>query len=238
MGMSAKAKALQELDFAHNAAMNKIIHPLIVALPLLAASLLLTSCFDSGGGGGGGGGGGDFGDNDKNVVVCMGDSITEGGNGEAGPPYPSILAGMSGKTTINEGRGGERAGSGAGRIAGVLARNSPGYVVIFYGANDAIFGLSSDQLVNAIASMVNEARANKTVPIVCTVLPTYDSRAFANDKTAEYSVRIRELAKEMKFKVADVRREFEGERGLLLSDGLHPNDAGIAVIAASVNDRL
>lgn len=233
--MIGKAKTLQEIDFQHNGAMNKRIYHWFSPLALVAATLLLSSCFD---GGGGGGGSHDFGDNDENLVVCMGDSITEGGNGESGPPYPSILAGISGKRTVNEGRGGERAGGGARRISGVLDREKPGYVVIFYGANDAIFGLSANQLIDAITSMVNDARANKTIPIVCTVLPTYDSRAFANDKTAEYSVRIRELAKEMDFDLADVRKEFDGERDLILEDGLHASDAGLTVIALTVNDQL
>lgn len=219
--------------------MNKILRHLVVCLPLTVGLLATTSCIGGGGGGGGGGSGNfDFGDNDKEMVVCMGDSITEGGNGESGSPWPSILAGMSGKQVINQGRGGERAGSGAGRIGGVLDRYKPGYVVIFYGANDAIFGLSADQLVEAVKSMVNSARNRKTKPIVCTVLPTYDARAFANDKTAEFSVRIRELAVEMNFTVADVRREFEGDRSLILSDGLHATDSGLAVIAATVNDQL
>lgn len=179
----------------------------------------------------------DFGDNDPNLIVCQGDSITEGGSGELGPPYPDRLAAMSGKATVNEGDGGERSGEGADRVDGVLAKYKPGYLVIFYGANDAIFNISADSVIDNIRYMITAAQNNKTVPIVCTVLPTYGSRGFANGRTQEYSQRIRVLCRETGARLADVRAEFGDDESLFL-DGLHPTDAGLDIIAMTVNEQL
>jgi lysophospholipase L1-like esterase len=203
----------------------------------MMAAIFLTGCFDSGGGGSGSSDI-DFGDNDPNLVLCMGDSITEGGNGEEGPPWPERLTALSGKRTINEGRGGELSSEGESRIVAELEQYKPGYVVIFYGANDAIFGFGVEHVMAQINDMIHAARLNKTVPIVCTVLPTYDARGFANGLTAEYSARIRVSTAAQGVACADVRADFEGRRELILSDGLHPNDAGLDVIALNVNDQL
>lgn len=180
----------------------------------------------------------DFGDNDPNKVVALGDSITEGVCAGDGPPYPSRLAGLSGKTVLNQGICGERSGGGASRIGGVLSKNKPGYIVILYGANDAIFGYSPDQVLNNLRNMCNAAIANKTVPILMTCTPMYDSHSFANGRVLSYNPGIRALAKELKIKLVDLEKEFGTERSFLQSDGLHPSDSGNQVIALSVNDKI
>lgn len=215
--------------------MNKSLMKWFVAL--LVIGFVSAGCNDSGSGGGGSSKH-DFGDNNTSQVVALGDSITEGICRPAGAPYPSRLAGLSGKAVANQGACGERSAGGASRIGGVLNRFSPGYIVILYGANDAIFALSSDQLINNLRNMCNAAIANKTIPILCTCTPMYDSHAFANGTAMAYNVRIRELGKELGIKVVDLEREFGSNRDFLQPDGLHPSDSGNQVIALAVNDRI
>jgi lysophospholipase L1-like esterase len=180
----------------------------------------------------------DFGDNDPNKVVALGDSITEGICAGDGAPYPSRLAGLSGKNVINQGSCGERSSGGASRIGGILNKQKPGYIVILYGANDAIFGYSTEQVVGNLRNMCNAAIANKTVPVLMTCTPMYDSHAFANGRVLSYNPDIRALAKELKIKLVDLEKEFGTERSFLQSDGLHPSDSGNQVIAMAVNDRI
>lgn len=200
----------------------------------LLAALVMTGCDDSGGGGGTP----DVGDNDINVVVAMGDSITEGQCVPAGAPWPSRLGSLSGKTVINEGRCGERSAGGASRIAGVLAARKPGYVLINYGANDAIFNHTTETLAFHIRVMIQAAKANQSVVLVGTVLPMYDSHAFAAGKIPDYNAAIRQVAKEEGAKVVDLNREFGNERSFLQADGLHPSDSGNQLIALAFNDRI
>ena len=86
--------------------------------------------------------------------------------------------------------------------------------------------------------MCNAAIANKTVPILGTCTPMYDSHAFANGLAMSYNVRIRELAKELKIKVVDFEKEFGTNREFLQADGLHPSDSGNEVMALAANDRI
>ncbi len=205
---------------------------------VVAVCLGLLSVGCDSGGGDGGSSKHDFGDNNSARVVALGDSITEGVCVPAGAPYPSRLAGLSGKDVINQGYCGERSAGGASRIGSVLNRYKPGYIVIFYGANDAIFGMGSEQLINNLRNMCNAAIANKTIPILCTCLPMYDSHAFANARVLSYNPLIRDLGKELGVKVVDLEKEFGTERSFLLPDGLHPSDSGNQLIALSVNDKI
>ena len=204
---------------------------------LAAVGLFSSGCFDSGGGGGDSSNQ-DFGDNDPARVVALGDSITQGVCVPAGAPYPSRLAELSGKSVVNQGSCGERSAGGASRIGGVLNRFKPGYVVLLYGANDAIFALSGEQLVNNLRNMCNAAIANKTVPVLVTCMPMYDSHAFANGRALSYNPLIRDLGKELGVKVVDLEKEYGNNRDFLQRDGLHPSDSGTQVIALAVNDRI
>lgn len=209
----------------------------------LAIMMLLASgagCLDSGGGSGGGGGSAsqDTGNNDPNRVVALGDSITEGVCRPDGTPYPARLAGLSGKNVINEGRCDERSIGGVSRIGGVLSRYQPGTIVILYGANDALDGLSTDVVVNNLRAMCNAAIANKTIPLLGTCLPMYGGRSAANSRLQAYNVQIRALAQELGIRVVDFEKEFGNERSLIQGDGVHPSSAGLQVMAFAVNDKL
>jgi acyl-CoA thioesterase-1 len=200
-------------------------------------ALGVTGCFDSGSDGDGSSQQ-DFGDNDPGRVVALGDSITEGRCVPAGPPYPDRVAELSGKQVVNQGICGERSAGGASRIGSVLNRYKPGYIFIFYGANDAIFALSPESVINNLRNMCNAAIANKTVPILATCLPMYDSHAFANGTVLSYNPLIRELGKELGVKVVDLEKEYGATRDFLQRDGLHPSDSGNQVIALALNDRI
>jgi lysophospholipase L1-like esterase len=145
-----------------------------IAIGVVLATV--SGCLDSGSGGGGGSANRDIGDNDPARVVALGDSITEGICRPDGTPYPARLAGLSGKNVINEGRCDERSAGGVARIGGVLNRYKPGTIVILYGANDALDGLSTDVVINNLRSMCNAAIANQTTPMLGTCLPIYARR--------------------------------------------------------------
>lgn len=98
------------------------------------------------------------------VVVCLGDSITEGG-------YPQVLASKTGMQVIDEGKGGERSEGGLGRIAGVLSTHKPDYICILYGANNMIHNSSVSGVVDDLMAMVAVARSSGAIPVVGTLTP-------------------------------------------------------------------
>lgn len=179
----------------------------------------------------------DFGDNNPNVIVALGDSITAGIPG-GGAPWPARLGALTGKTVVNAGVGGEESSGGAARIGGVLRSRKPGYILIFYGANDAIMQRDTDRALNNIRSMVAKAKANKTAPLLATLLPMIGEHGIYNSAAERISAGIHQIGGEEGVTVVDLAGEFGDPQNQLLPDGLHPNDLGNQIIALAFNDTL
>jgi lysophospholipase L1-like esterase len=186
---------------------------------------------------GGGGIDWDFGANDQNKVICLGDSITGEENYDGVAPYPAHLAGMRpDKTVINKGRGGESSGGGAGRVGRVL-KDMPGYLCILYGANDAINSVPHSRTISNLRSIITNCKMNKTYPILATCTPMSKSRSIFDGSVKELNAQIRQLAEEEGVALVDLEYEFAGANDLF-PDGLHPNEAGCVIIAAAFADSI
>ena len=193
--------------------------------------LFFCGCEDSGGGGKD-----DVGDNNPDLVICVGDSITNGGWGE-GVPYPSQLAGMIGKTVVNLGVGGADAGDGASWISSQL-RRKPGYVCILYGANDAIPGHDPFVAAANLRRIVAACKEAKSIPIIATSPPMIDGHEKFNGKIMRINELIRGIAKEEGIKLIDLYKAFGDGKGYFVHDGLHPNAAGNELIAKRFADAF
>jgi lysophospholipase L1-like esterase len=183
------------------------------------------------------GSGADFGNNNSNVVVALGDSITAGVDG-GGAPWPGRLAALSGMRVINAGIGGQESGAGLARVGGTLAAYKPGYIIINFGANDAIMQRDTDQAIANIRAMVQAAKANKTVPIVSTLLPMVKGHLIYNSAAERISAGIRDVASSEGVTLVDLNGEFGDPESQLIGDGLHPSDAGNQLIALAFNEVL
>jgi acyl-CoA thioesterase-1 len=204
----------------------------------LALPMLLSACLSSGGGGGQKYSKFDFGDNDRNKVVAMGDSITSGFVcDDETAAYPQRIASMTGLSVVNAGVSGEQSGGCAGRTPRTLDQHKPGFLLILTGHNDAIFDRDVNGVLGNIRSMIQAAKGRKTIPIVATLVPIGSPRTFATGPALAYSDGIRALAKEEDVPLVDMEKEF-GSDDSLQCDGLHPNDKGSAIIAAAFADRL
>jgi len=180
----------------------------------------------------------DFGDNDPGVYLCMGDSITHGhGIPNYSETYPARLQAMLGQTVINEGQDGARSSYGVRMIGTLLNRYKPGYVLIMFGAND-ITERSSEEITANLMFMAGQAQVRKTIPIVATVTPVagrYIGRKSAIIRLNEY---LKEHAAARGILVADVATAFNWEDGYLQPDGLHPNSAGMELIAQTFFEKI
>ena len=171
-----------------------------------------------------------FGDNDPNLVIALGDSVTLGRDLQ---PYPAILGGMIGKTVVNAGVGGNKARDGAARLPGLL-RQKPGYVLILFGLNDAIHGVQIDNTMNALRAMVCETRRNGSIPVLGTLPPQTGSYERISGHVAALNVEITALARQLVVPLADIAGEVDVEG--ISQDGLHPNQEGLRAIAAAFAD--
>jgi lysophospholipase L1-like esterase len=201
---------------------------------------LLAGCELLGGGGGGGGGGGDVGDigeNNPNLYVALGDSTTDGNNG-GGAPYPPRLAAMTGKTVENRAVQNESSGGAAGKVGGILAGEKPAAVLFQLGAVDLINGRSVDSIIGNLRSIIQQCKANKTVPVVATLQPMIGSHSRWSGAVKDLNGQIRSLASGEGARLADVEAKFGDGTGLMLGDGLHPNEEGNQRMAEAFDEAL
>lgn len=200
-------------------------------------SLLLTGCIDglSGGSSKKLGDGHDFGDNNPDLVLCMGDSITAGGF-SGGAPWPARFAGMSGKSTFNGATPGAISSVGTAQIGSLLAERRPGYVIILYGANDAITGRDPADVGAATRSMIQTAKNASTIPVVATTPPMSGARTIYNDNIDAINSEIRRAARSEGARLVDIHRAIRRNPDLYLIDGLHLSTLGEELVALEFND--
>lgn len=179
----------------------------------------------------------DFGENDPNTILCVGDSITYGWGVPSAQSYPNQLAHLLARRVINAGVSGERSWEGRNRFSSLLDRHKPGYVLILYGANDVIYQATTGTIDN-LHYMVNAARHRQIIPIIATLTPAFGSHAYMQQEISNLNPRIRQFAAGERVRLADLERTFRNDPALLLSDGLHPNAEGMRVIALSFFDKI
>ncbi len=187
------------------------------------------------------------GDNDLNVVVAFGDSITQGSECSC-VPYPARLSGLIGKVVYNTGIGGSCASDNVGRAQEAINKYHPAFMFILYGVNDVIHGSGVDGDAVALSQMVLICKQNNVVPVLATYpRPILGHQLFAG-KTIALNRNIRAIAKAEGIKCVDLEMEFSlgpdplysawptTDPDLMGPDGLHPNDAGTQIIALACAD--
>ncbi len=188
----------------------------------------------------------DFGANNPDLIVAMGDSIT---TAHDAPPYPPMLASLLDLVVINEGISGEHAYEGVRRVAGVLALHSPGYLLVLYGANDLLHFAGADDIAEDLRVIVNAAQATGTIPILATMTPMARSHGVFDPHIRDVNVFIRAMAEEEGVLVVDLEEVFGNldndetpyvmeADDLLQWDGLHPNEMGNWEIALAFADMI
>ncbi len=207
----------------------------VLFVGLITTGLLMTPFF-SGCDSSSSGGGGDVGDNNPELVACIGDSLTQGYNCE-GAPYPSRLGPMSGKTVLNFGVAGATSSYGSSIISSVVNRK-PGYVCILFGSNDAIHGRDPNTTKENLRAIIGVCKANSCIPILGTPPKMIGQHELYDGAAATIAETIRALAKEEGVALVDFYKAFGDGTAYLGNDGLHLSDAGGDFIAQKFNSKL
>ncbi len=185
--------------------------------------------------------------NRPNTYMAFGDSITVGEGSRSGEGYrgrlQGLLQGYFGRAEISdEGVSATRSQAGAERIGNSLRRQHPAFTLIHYGTNDWNEAACRSQFpcftIDSLRTMLREARAQGSMPILATIIPTNTNYSpfvpqVRNDWLELMNAAIREMAKQENCVVADMWYAFfqTKEIGDLFFDHVHPNEAGYKIMA-------
>lgn len=168
----------------------------------------------------------------ENRVVFMGDSITQGWNlAQSFPGKPYINRGISGQTTTQM----------LLRFRQDVIDLKPKVVVILGGTNDVAENtgpIPPQQTEGDIVSMVQLAKANNIVPVICSILPStgfgWHPGMDPGPKIAAINEWLSTYAAQHHYVYVDFYYAMKNAQGglppNLSRDGVHPGPAGHAVM--------
>jgi lysophospholipase L1-like esterase len=163
------------------------------------------------------------------VVLCFGDSITAGGTAGS---YPLRLRTHLGPlvSVINEGKYGEWTTTGKERLRENLRTHHPDYVVVLEGINDGCERRT--QTMFDLGIMAEEIRDAGAVPLIGTVYAPAASNVHKRACYQQLNKLIEAIVKKTPgAAVVDFAKAMNTNTQALTIDGIHPNRAGVQVLA-------
>ncbi len=187
-----------------------------------------------------------IGDNNANVYLGYGDSITHGDGSSDGQGYvlklQTLLVGQLGRAQVRAwGREGDTSEE-SGEVAVVrktLGWFDPAYTLILLGTNDwhqcKSMPPSQCFTIEWLRTIVETVKDWHSLPVIGTLPPVNPALApvSRNEWNDTMNALIKTMARQEGVAVADLNAEFKAEGSLssLFDDDVHPNDAGYEVMA-------
>jgi lysophospholipase L1-like esterase len=199
--------------------MKKLLYFILAGLILLAGYKFLTSTHQ------------DF--SDRSVgekIICFGDSLTYGTGASMGKDYPSQLSKMISRPVINAGRPGDTTGSALQRLEKDVLSYSPDIVLITLGGNDLKNGVARDTAFKNLNMIVNLIHNQGARVIIGGLHIPFRDRGFGRG----YQKLADETGATL---IPNILEGIMGNRELM-SDPIHPNDAGYKIMAQRFNKAL
>ena len=160
------------------------------------------------------------------TIVAFGDSLVEGRGATPGRDFVTLLARRLNTRIVNAGRSGDTTATALARLnSDVLARD-PKVVIVLLGGNDFLRRVPAESTFANLQEIVERIRRRGAAVIVVGVSVGLLSDPYAS----EYTAVARRNAAGL---VPDILDGIIGNNDLM-SDSIHPNDRGYAIIA----DRL
>jgi acyl-CoA thioesterase-1 len=163
------------------------------------------------------------------TVVAFGDSITAGFGTSGDNDYVSVLSNRTGVAIINAGRSGDTTASALARIdSAVLARDAD-IVIVFLGGNDLLQGVPVQQRIANITTIVQQIRGDGAAVILVGV---------GSGAIDPFEGALAGIASQTSSTL--VPAVLDGILGVpgLMTDLIHPNNAGHAIIADRIEPAL
>lgn len=162
--------------------------------------------------------------------VAFGDSLTAGFGASDGVDYPALLGKRLGLPMQNFGVAGDSSADGLKRVTAVEALN-PRVVLLCFGGNDVLQRLPRDQMFANLEAMIDRLHARGSFVVLLGIR----GPSLVGDVNAKG---FKQLARRKN--VLLMPNILDGILGQpnLMSDQVHPNDAGYEKIAARLEKEL
>ena len=167
----------------------------------------------------------------KDHILAFGDSLTYGYNVKPSESYPSVLAKLSGYTIINEGVLGDTSKDGLRRLPKLLKEEEFKLIILLFGGNDIIQGLSRKDLKRNLKSMIAMAK-KKNIDVLLISIPDFGLFGLSPLKLYD------EVAKEENVVLLSGLMAGILEDPSLKSDQIHPNAKGYKKMSEKIYERL
>ena len=176
-------------------------------------------------------------DSSPNSIVILGDSLSAGYGVRIDKSWPSLLEkniinnGLPFEV-INAGISGDTTSGGLYRLPKLLSRHEPQIVILELGGNDGLRGMSLKKVVRKnLRAMIEMVRVSGGIPVLVGVElpPNYGEMYTSNFKKIFV-----DLASEYDLVLVNGSIKDMTEKGLMQSDGIHPNQDGHELIEQEV----
>lgn len=176
---------------------------------------------------------------DQRLVVAFGDSLYAGYNLDQDKGLAPVLERALGARgikarVVNAGVSGDTSAAGLARLAFTLdgLPRKPDLMLLGLGGNDMLRGLSPTETRANLDAILAEAK-KRGIKVVLTGMLA--SPNMGPDYTAAFNPIYPELARKYGAGLYPFMLDgVIGQRGLLLPDGIHPNDKGVTVIVGKL----
>jgi lysophospholipase L1-like esterase len=163
------------------------------------------------------------------VWVAFGDSLTSGFGASEGNDFPTLLGKQLGVQILNSGIPGNTSADGLNRVEEV-ARLHPRVALVCFGGNDTLQSIPAAQMFANVGAIVDHLQESGAFVVLIGV-----RSASVFDKNEKG---FKKLAREKKaFYIPNILSGVLGNASLM-SDYVHPNEQGYAVIASHVAATL
>ena len=192
--------------------MKKLIYFILAGLILLAGYKFLTSTHQ------------DFSNGFAGErIVCFGDSLTFGTGASSGKDYPSQLSKMISRPVVNAGVPGDTTARALQRLERDVLPYSPDIVLITLGGNDLKNGIAKDVAFENLRKIVESIQEQGAQVIIGGLHIPFRDRGFGKgyERLANATGAIL---------IPNILEGIMGNRKLM-SDPIHPNDAGYKIMA-------
>ena len=169
--------------------------------------------------------------NPQDTILAFGDSLTYGYNAKPNESYPTILSHLSGIKVINAGVPAESSGDGLRRLPKLLEDKNIKLMILFFGGNDIMQGVSMSELKTNLKTIIKRAK-QKQIQVLLISVPNLS--LFGLSALNLYD----EVAKEENVPLLSGMLAEILEQPSLKSDQIHPNALGYKLMAEKIYEKL